>query len=363
MFMSYNKDIRLLMCLLLAAWGLCASAQPKLTVVSDVVNVGDVMFQQPKSISFEIRNSGSQPLQLTEVHASCGCTHVIWPREPIAPGESAKIEALYDAMLLGTFQKELEVYSNASAEPTYLTLQGRVVSTMEETDYTDFPIDLGNVRLSSNVVEFDDVSRGEQPVVQLQVVNMSRSSYKPEIMHLPPYLTARYLPEKLAGGRVGRILLTLNTEELKNYGLTETTVYLARKVGDRVSTENEISVSAVLLPAFAHLSAEDMAAGPRMVLSADSLDFGALGSKKKVTQTIKVTNEGQRPLTISNVQVYGSALNVSLSSRIIQPGKSAKLKVTVLKEYLQKTKSRPRVLIIADDPTRPKAVINIKAKP
>ena len=59
MFMSYNKDIRLLMCLLLAAWGLCASAQPKLTVVSDVVNVGDVMFQQPKRVAAAAAHRGT----------------------------------------------------------------------------------------------------------------------------------------------------------------------------------------------------------------------------------------------------------------------------------------------------------------
>ena len=337
-------------------------AQPVMTITSDVQNLGEVMFQQPKTVAFEIRNSGTEPLQLKAVHASCGCTQVVWPQDPIAPGSTAKIEATYDAQFLGTFQKELEIYTNASSEPTYLTLQGRVVSTFVETDYNDFPIDLGNVRLSSNVVEFDDVNSGDHPQIQLQVVNTSREGYKPELMQLPPYLSARYLPERLAGGRMGRILLTLDSEKLKNYGLTETTIYLARKMGDRVSPENEISVSAVLLPAFSHLSAEEMAAAPRMVLSADSLDFGSLGTKRKATQTIVVTNRGQRPLVVSNVQVYGLALNVSLSNRTIQPGKSAKLKVTVLSEYLHKSKTQPRVLIIANDPEHPKTTIKVRAK-
>ena len=335
-------------------------AQPQMTVASDIQNVGEVMFQQPKSVHFEIRNTGTEPLLLTAVNASCGCTQVTWPREPIAPGATAKIEAVYDALLLGTFQKELEVYSNASSEPTYLTLQGRVVTTFVDTDYNDFPVDLGNVRLSSNVVEFDDVNSGDRPEVQLQVINLSRESYKPEIMHLPSYLTARYLPEKLAGGRMGHIILTLNSELLKNYGLTETSVYLARKLGDRVAPENEISVSAVLLPAFSHLTAEEMAAAPRMVLSQDSLVFGDLGTKKKATQVITVRNDGQSPLIVSNVQVYGRALNVSLSDRTIQPGKTAKLKVTVLAEHLRTAKTQPRVLIIANDPQQPKTTIKVK---
>ncbi len=346
-----------------AALFLCAAgcfAQPRMEVAADILNLGEVMFQQPKAVHFELRNSGTEPLLLTAVNASCGCTQVTFPKEPIAPGASARIEAVYDAQLLGTFQKELEVYTNASDEPTYLTLQGRVVTTFEESDYNDFPIDLGNVRLSSNVVEFDDVNSGDRPEAQLQVVNVSRESYKPELMHLPPYLSARYLPEKLAGGRMGRIILTLDSERLKNYGLTETTVYLARKLGDRVSPENEITVSAVLLPAFSHLSAEEMAAAPRMVLSQDSLVFGDLGTKKKASQTILVRNDGRTPLIVSNVQVYGKALNVSLSDRTIQPGKTAKLKVTVIAEHLRKAKAQPRVLIIANDPARPKTTIRVK---
>lgn len=337
-----------------------AIAQPQMVVSTDVMNVGEVMFQQPKAINFEIKNNGTSPLQLTAVNASCGCTQVSWPREPIAPGATAKIEVVYDALFLGTFQKEIEVYSNASDEPTYLTIQGRVVSTAVETDYSDFPIVMGNVRLSTNEVMFDDVHRGERPEFLLHVFNTSRQSYKPELMHLPSYLTARYLPEKLPAGRVGRIILTLNSERLKSYGLTETSVFLAQKLGDRVAPENEISVSAVLLPAFSHLSKEQLAAAPRMVLSQDSLVFGDLGKKKKATQTILVRNDGRTPLVVSNVQVYGKALNVSLSSRTIKPGKTAKLKVTVLAEHLRKAKTAPRVLMIANDPQKPKTIIKVK---
>jgi P pilus assembly chaperone PapD len=346
----------------LVAASLGASAQPQLTVTRELQNVGDVMFQQPKSISFEIKNSGNEALVLKAVNMPCGCLQASWPQEAIHPGKTAKIELLFDAALLGTFQKEVEIYSNASDEPTYLTVLGRVVREAVETNYDDFPIDLGNIRLSTNNVEFNDIYNGQQAEATLQVVNMSKQSYKPELMHLPPYLTARYLPEKLAGGRVGRIVLTLNSSKLKSYGLTETTIYLSRKLGDRVSPQNEINVSAVLLPSFAHLTAQEKAKAPQLQLSADSLDFGSLGTKRKAKQTILVTNTGQSRLTISSVQVQGRALNVSLSKRTIEPGKSAKLTVTVLTEQLRKAKTAPRILIIANDPKRPKVTLQVQGK-
>ena len=348
---------RIAFCILII-YTLPATAQPRLEVVNEIVNLGDILFQQPRKVTFEVKNNGNEPLLITAVNPSCGCTKVNWPNEPVQPNTSAHLTAEYDARQLGTFQKELEVFSNASPEPVYLTIQGRVVATM--TDYSGtFPYDLGNVKLSASEVEFDDVNLGDRPVAELQVVNASRSIYTPQLMHLPPYLEAKYIPEQLAGGRVGRIQLTLNSYMLKSYGLTQTTVYMARQPGDKVSTDNEISVSAVLLPTFGHLSATEMAAAPHMTLSEDSLEIGSMNGKRKLAHTILVQNTGQSPLIVSSVQVYGKSLGISLSNRTIQPGKTAKLKITAYQQYVAQAKSMPRVLLITNDPQRPKHTIKV----
>ena len=325
----------------------------------EIVNLGEVAWQQPKTATFELKNSGRVPWRITEVHSSCGCTQVSWPRESVEPDKVATVKVTYDAQLLGSFQKEIEIYTTATKEPTYLTIQGRVVKTV--TDFTDdFPIDLGNVRLNTNVIAFNDVIRGEHPEAILQVVNNSRESYKPELMHLPSFLTARYVPELLAGGRVGRIHLTLNSERLNDYGLTESTIYLARKMGDRVGPGNEISVSAILLPSFSKMSESERATAPVIQMSQDTLDFKDSSSKKKLTQTIYVQNTGLSNLQISNVQIHGSGLALSLSDRIIRPSKTAKLKVTLQPELLGKNEQLPHILLITNDPKQPKVVIHIK---
>jgi hypothetical protein len=330
-----------------------------MVVEAEVMNVGEVLYQQPRRIVFNITNRGADPLVITSVRPSCGCTSVEWPRQAVAPGATTEIAATFDAQMLGSFQKEIEIYSNASDQPTYLTMQGRVVE--RAADYTGtFPIDMGAVRLSTAAVEFDDVNRGDKPVAVIRMVNTSKGSYRPQLMHLPPYLSAAYEPEQLAGGRVGRIMLTLDSEKLKSYGLTHTTIYLARHFGDKVSAANEIDVSAVLLPDFSKMSIDDIMHAPKLVLSQDSLDFSTMADKRKATQTMLLTNQGQRPLTIQSVQVYGKVLGVSLADRVIQPGKQVKLKVSVNRKFEKLSRSRPRVLLISNDPQRPKTVINVK---
>ena len=330
-----------------------------MTVKHDVVNLGELTYQQPRTATFELTNSGTTPLQLTSVKPSCGCTSVEWPNLPIAPGQSAKITATYDANMLGYFQKEIEVYTNASTEPIYLTLQGRVVATATNVE-GDFPVDMGDVRLSTNAITFDNVNRGDRPEAHLYVLNNTRTSIKPELMHLPSYLTATYQPETLAGGRVGRITLRLNSERMKNYGFNETTVYLSRKTGDKVTPDNAITVTTVLLPNFSHLSENELKTAPLIVLSADTLDFSNPAGKKSVTQTLTIGNAGEKPLTISSVQLEGRAINVSLSNRIIKPRKRAKLKVTLLVDHVRASDPEPHILLITNDPTHPKVTINIK---
>lgn len=352
--------------------GLCfgeAQAQPRVKLENDVANMGEVMFQLPTKATFTLNNDGDKPLQITRVHPGCGCTRVEWSQAPIMPGSKGEIAVWYDAKMLGVFQKDVEVFTNAAEEPLYLHLQGRVVTKI--TDYTGtLPVRMGTLQLNADDIVFDNVNKGDKPQVELQLANTSRKSYKPQLMHLPPYLKAQYQPETLAGGRIGRILLTLDSEKLMQLGLTQTSIYLARFAGDKIGTENEIAVSAVLLPDFSHLTPEERANAPVLQTSADSLDlkfstkkkFLVFGKYVSPSGYITLTNTGKRPLHINMVQVSSRALNVKVDNSVIEPGKSTKLKVKVQTEYLKSSKAAPRILLITNDPAHPKKTIKITVK-
>lgn len=341
-----------------------ATAQPRMNVDRPVRKIGEIIYNQPKTVEYEITNKGNRPLVISQVHPSCGCVEVAYPVVPVPAGGKSKISATYDAKMLGTFYKELAVYTNISQEPVYLSFDGRVVTSLLQQDLSeDFPIDLGSVRLNVNSLEFDDVNKGDHPVAELLVYNTERGTYKPELMHLPPYLKAEYLPETIYGGKVGKIRVTLDSEKLYMDGLNQTDIYLARYPGDKVGADNSIVVSAVLLPSFRNLTTDKLKTAPYIVLSEDELNFGPMGDKPKLTATIDVTNIGEEPLLIHSVQVFNQAVNVSLKDRFVAPHKTTKLKVTVNAKYLKKAKNAPRVLIISNDPRHAKTVLPITVEP
>ena len=179
-------------------------------------------------------------------------------------------------------------------------------------------------------------------------------------MHLPRYLSAKADPETVRPGRVGNIYVSLNSELLRTMGLTQTHIYLSRFPGDKVNKENEIYVSATILPQN-EWTAEQLAAAPTATLDSLSLDLGDMAGKKKVRGYITISNTGKSPLVISALQVYNPGLSVSLNKRRIKPGQSDKLKITV-NANSHYFKGRRRVLLITNDPQNQKIVIDVTVK-
>ena len=345
--------INLLFVCCLTVW-----AQAQMTFDKKVHEFGSVLWKNPVTATFTITNSGDKPLVISNVTTSCGCTVADWTKTPIAPGASGMVSSTFDAKALGRFQKSIGIYSNASERPVYLAIRGEV--TADPKNYTvTHPYEIGPIRLDKESLEFDDAHKGDKLEMELLVANTSEAVYTPVLMHLPPYLSAVAVPEKIARGRSGKIRVTLDTEKLPKFGLTTATVYLSRFMGDKVGEENSIPVSAVLLPDFSRLSQQELQNPPSIELSSTELTFPALTEKEKKSQTVVIKNTGKRDLEITDLQVFNSALGVHLKKRVLKPNSSTKLKITALGKNLKHVKGTPRVLMITNDPNCPKVIIKV----
>ena len=300
----------------LAATALTAVAQPRFTSNTETYDFGQIEWKHPVTVQYSITNTGDRPLVLTEVEPDCACSVAQWTKTPIAPG--------------------------ATKTHPYL---------------------IGQIRIDKNSLDFPDVQAGEKPVMHIGVVNLSDRPYEPVLMHLPPYLQTEVKPNVLQKGEKGVITVTLDSERLTDFGLTQSSVYLARFAGDKVGDENEIPVSAILLPDFSGMSDTEKANAPVVNLSIKDIDMStALAKKSKARQDIVITNTGRSPLQISKLQVFHPAVGAGLKKSVLKPGESTRLRVTVVKRNIGKKRRHLRLLMITNDPMQPKVEINIKAK-
>jgi len=91
---------------------------------------GTMAFGADGTYEFIFTNNGTEPLILSTVRSSCGCTVPEWPKQPIAAGEEGKIKVSYNTKISGAFAKSISVYTNALEGPIVLTIRGKV----EEAD-------------------------------------------------------------------------------------------------------------------------------------------------------------------------------------------------------------------------------------
>lgn len=343
----------------LAAVSLDMSAQ-RISAKQEVIDCGSVLYETPVTAKFELRNKGSE-LVIDTVRTSCDCVVAKYPEGTIAKGDNFTVEVTFDSRQLGHFYKEAAIYSNASDNPFYLTMKGVVVDHL--ADYSGvYDYTLGSVRTDKNNIEFDDVNLGETPVEKIHIVNSGSESVTPVVMHLPNYLTASVSPTTIAPGHTGVATITLNSAKLRSYGLTQSSVYLGMFPGDKVSDDKEISVSAVLLPEFRNMSETQRRNAPVMKMSAETLELGSFDDKDEKSGTIMIENQGRSRLVISSMQMFTTGLKVRLNKSRLDPGESAKLKITAYKKQLKNARSRPRVLMITNDPNKSKVVIHVNVK-
>ena len=338
-------------------------AQPKATFDKKTHEFGVVLWKHPATATFKVKNDGDKPLVISNVTTSCGCTVADWTKTPIAPGATGEVTSTFDAKALGHFYKDIGVYCNASDRPIYLMLQGEV--SADPRNYTlTHPYEIGAIRLDKNVIEFDDTHKGEKPSMEILVANTTSDVYTPVLMHLPPYLEAVAVPERIGKKATGKIKVTLDTDKLPKFGLTTATVYLSRFPGDKVSDENAIPVSAVLLPDFSNMSQQQRLNPPAVELSTTELTIPVLAENANKKLSVVVKNVGKSNLEITDLQVFNPALGVQFKKRVLKPGASTKMKITVYGKYLKKVKGTPRVLMITNDPNCPKIIVkvNVTAK-
>ena len=331
-----------------------ANAQ-KLIADKLVIDAGRTGYQQSATAVFDFRIKGSKKVRITKVLPDCNCTKVEYPRGDL--GDKFQIRMTYDARQLGHYDKQAAIYCSNSDKPFYIRMKGIVLREFQDLS-KNYPITMGNLLLDNNELEFDDINRGDRQEQLIHIYNSGTTVCQPNLMHLPPYLTATMVPERLAPGRAGTMTVTLNSTLLHDYGLTQSAVFLAEKPGDTVSADNEIGVSAVLLPSFLGMNASQKQYAPKMSLSKQTVNIQFDGKKKK-KDIIEITNKGRTELDISSLQLFTRGLLVSLNKSKLKPGEKATLKITALRDDLKKVRTRPRILMITNDPDHPKVTITI----
>lgn len=99
---------------------------PEIAFEKDVYDFGVVKYEGNGTYEFKFKNTGKEPLIISNAQGSCGCTVPNWPKEPIKPGNTGVIKVTYDTKRTGGFTKTVTITSNAKTGQKVITIKGSV---------------------------------------------------------------------------------------------------------------------------------------------------------------------------------------------------------------------------------------------
>ena len=114
-----------------------ASAQidkgAKIEFSKETHDYGTIKYDADPYCTFEFKNTGNEPLIISNAKGSCGCTVPEWSKEPIAPGATGSIRVKYDTKRPGPINKSVTIDSNAINEPSkIIKIKGEVGPAPED---------------------------------------------------------------------------------------------------------------------------------------------------------------------------------------------------------------------------------------
>lgn len=102
---------------------------PAFTWESETHDFGTITQGEKTSFSYKFTNTGKSDLIISSARGSCGCTVPDYPKNPIKPGESGKIDVVFDSEgKSGRTQKSVTIVANTYPATTVLQVTGEIVA-------------------------------------------------------------------------------------------------------------------------------------------------------------------------------------------------------------------------------------------
>ena len=102
-------------------------AQPILSIENQDRELGCIAYNSNNEFVFKIKNTGNEPLIITNVYGGDPFYASSIPKEPIMPGKTGKIVMKYDTKRVGNIHKTGTIYSNSITGSQTIRLKGEVL--------------------------------------------------------------------------------------------------------------------------------------------------------------------------------------------------------------------------------------------
>ncbi|MDR1631790.1 MAG: DUF1573 domain-containing protein [Dysgonamonadaceae bacterium] len=304
------------------------------------------------NFDFILTNNSDEPLLISNVKASCGCTTPSWTKTPIEPKKSGTITVSYNPSgQHGSFLKSIVVHTNQGI-PITLRISGEVTNApIPKKAEEIYSVALENYLMKSKDLNFGQLEFSASKTIRLEVFN---NSDKPATQKITPpkYFTVNYSPV-VEPMKESVIEVTFLAANYNKYGYANGD--LVFYIDDR---KQILSYSALILDDFSKWEADKKANAGKINTNTMEINFGNFTAG--TSRTLKLSNSGNSVLNIQNIQSSSPWVVPSKTTFAINPGEIVEMKVHIDKNKI-KSSFNSTLSIVSNDPKRPLLEVKIIA--
>ncbi len=303
-------------------------------------------------------NPGPEEAVVMGARPSCGCTDVVIPEEPVAPGDTAVIRFSYNPLgRPGKFDKTIRVYMGPY-DTQVIRITGNVLGTPESLSIL-YPVELGPLRLTEPTINGGEVDFGRGMQVFLNAYNASLDSVTPGCIIKDKALSAEMTPQKAGPGDIVTFSFYYNSRQKGDVGNIEIPVTFVANMEDPFSETRVVPFRVNVLPPVNTLSAEEREKAPSIFISPSTLEAGIITNPQSVRSfSFNILNEGKSPLRIERSATPDN-VKVRRYPVTLRPGKSGKLEGSFDPSSLPQGPFKLPIQIYSTDPVTPVTTIYI----
>jgi Protein of unknown function (DUF1573) len=302
-----------------------------------VHDFGEMEQSKPQDYIFKFKNSSTQPISLTMVKASCGCTTPSYTREPIGAGKTGEIKVQYNAAKVGDFTKTVRVeYDSLMDKAVTLTIKGTVKAKPGEeanlvmnlpgsvqTPAVVYSIPRGALAFEKMIENLQEITSENSGTIDFRFKNVSDKvvNILDHIMN-DPEISVLVKDKVLQPGQESSISVTVDGRKMKAGNATNG--YFSRRLSIRTDEAQDADKSMTVNGTYTRIiSQAEKAAAPKITFETIEVNGGQVIEGENWVYDFRFTNTGKSPLVIESAKASCGCTATTPPVGQIMPGQSS----------------------------------------
>ena len=331
---------------------------------------------------FIFSNTGKEPVTISSVKASCGCTTPQWEKDPVLPGTKGKIEVNYNSIgRPGEFTKTVTVIYDAVQPPILLTVKGNVIpkekktTNPEPTEHSDhaahdhhdhnhhnntstttFGDTVGFLAIEKTRENFGVIRTTEGKEISFFVQNIGKQTINfTDQLEKKDYINFRISAKTLKAGEKATITIELIGQKI-NKTATAIRDLVAYYTTEKTNPKKTFLIEASYQRTFTEAEKE---IAPAIQFVKKDFDGGDVIQGELLNYTYTFTNTGKSELVIESAKPSCGCTATAPEDKVIKPGQSSSIKAS----FNSAGRVGPQmktITVLSNDPVNPAVTLILK---